>query len=237
MYFASDMKTSVDTPVETRKPRRRVSWLKWGFRLGILGMLAAGAGFVFFFNLIETGQTAGPDKADAIVVLTGGPSRIPEAVKLLMNGKGERLLISGVNTSTTRDELAALSPGEPMLFECCVDLDHRARDTIGNANETGAWVAEHGFGSLIVVTDSYHMPRSIAELRRTLPDTELIPFPVQHESVHLDALWEYPGTLKLLAREYVKFVPALMRCIVIQIGLNRGLYGGSMNCLNAPARL
>ena len=40
-----------------------------------------------------------PAAADAIIVLTGGQSRIDAALDLLKSGKGERLLISGVNPS------------------------------------------------------------------------------------------------------------------------------------------
>ena len=102
----------------------------------ILFGLAICAGFVVFLNLIDDHIVSEPPKADAIVVLTGGPSRISEGVKLLMQGKGDRLLISGVYSATTRSELAALSPGDEELFKCCVDIGYDARDTIGNADET-----------------------------------------------------------------------------------------------------
>ena len=39
--------------------------------------------------------------ADGIVVLTGGASRVADAIELLANGHGKRLLISGVNPGTT----------------------------------------------------------------------------------------------------------------------------------------
>jgi uncharacterized SAM-binding protein YcdF (DUF218 family) len=229
------MKNLVDIPIQEDKPKRRFSWLKWTLSAMVLLALAGAAGFIFFFSLIEDGPDANLHEADAIVVLTGGASRIPEAVKLLMQGKGERLLISGVYTATTRKELAALSPGDQDLFDCCIDLDRKARDTIGNADETSAWVRKHGFRSLIVVTDSYHMPRSLAEIRRTLPDTELIPFSVKQDHLRMEALWSSPGTLKLLAGEYLKFIPAYTRCVAIEIGRHGGVYGGSMKCLNAAS--
>src|SRR3981081_2472108 len=42
--------------------------------------------------------------ADGIVVLTGGASRISDAIELLAAGHGKRLLISGANRSTTSGE-------------------------------------------------------------------------------------------------------------------------------------
>jgi uncharacterized SAM-binding protein YcdF (DUF218 family) len=193
------------------------------------------AGFFLFFSLIDDRAAGNPPEADAIVVLTGGPLRISEAVKLLMQGKGERLLISGVYSATTRSELAALTPGDDELFKCCVDIGYDARDTIGNADETSSWAEEYGFKTIIVVTDSFHMPRSLAELRRALPGANLIPFPVRQGNLHLEAPWSYPGTMKLLAREYAKFVPAFARCVVIQLTRSRGIRGSAFDCMNTSA--
>ncbi len=195
----------------------------------------AAAGFLFFSRMIQDAPVADIQEADAIVVLTGGEARIPEAVKLLTHGKGKRLLISGVNPITTKRELARLAPNSKGWFNCCIDVDQVARDTIGNANETRAWVARRGFNSLIVVTASYHMPRSLAELRRAMPDTELIAYPVTPGTLRVDAWWTHRATLRFLAWEYAKFVPALARCVMTQIGLRRGLVGGARQCLNASA--
>ena len=49
-------------------------------------------------------------KADGIVVLTGGASRIVDAMELLAAKRGQRLLISGANRSTNADEIARLHP-------------------------------------------------------------------------------------------------------------------------------
>lgn len=225
------MKRSEDIPVGGRKRKRRL-WLKPIISGCIVMTVALVAGFALFFSLIDGHSVAEPPDAEAIVVLTGGPSRISEAVKLLMQGRGKRLLISGVNSATTRSELAALTPGDEELFQCCVDIGYDAHDTIGNAHETSGWAEEYGFKSIIVVTDSFHMPRSLAEIRRVLPDARLIPFPVQQDSLHLDAPWLYPGTLKLLAYEYAKFVPAFTRCVANQLIRSRGVRGSVLDCMN-----
>lgn len=232
MSIVKGMKSSVDIPVEASKRKRRWSWLRLIFGGAIALAAALVAGFALFFSLIDGRPAVGAPDADAIVVLTGGPSRISEAVKLLMQGRGQRLLISGVNSATTRSELAALSPGDEELFKCCVDIGYDARDTIGNAHETSGWAEEYGFKSIIVVTDSFHMPRSLAEIRRMLPDAHLISFPVQQGNLHLEAPWSYPGTLKLLAHEYAKFIPAFTRCVAIQLTRSRGIRGSVLDCMN-----
>lgn len=226
------MNSAMDIPAQVKKPRRGFAWLRWTIAAALAFAGLALAGFLFFSSLIDDAPVADIREADAIVVLTGGEARIPEAVRLLSEGKGQRLLISGVNPITTKKELALLAPNSRGLFRCCIDVDQAARDTIGNADETRAWIERRGFKSLIVVTASYHMPRSLAELRRALPDIELIAYPVMPSNFRVDRWWAYPGTLQLLAMEYIKFVPAFGRCLMTQIGLRRGLYGGTRQCLN-----
>jgi uncharacterized SAM-binding protein YcdF (DUF218 family) len=229
------MNSATNIPVEVRRASRVKGWLRLAGAAIAAGGIMGVAGFLLFSNLIVNGQPKDVVTADAIVVLTGGEARIPEAIRLLREGKGKRLLISGVNPATKRGELAELAPNSKKLFRCCIDVGHEARDTPGNADETREWVRERGFKSLIVVTASYHMPRSLAELRRALPDTRLIPYAVNPSNVHIDRWWAHRGTLKLLASEYLKFVPAFARCVGIQVSLSRGLYGGSRQCLNAVA--
>ncbi len=234
-YRVTRMDAAGKVPAQVKKRNVFIRWVKFVLGLGTVVVVLGLAGFLYFLSVID--DEAAPDvhSADGIVVLTGGEARIPEAIKLLSQGKGHRLLISGVNPSTTRGELVSLSPNSRDWFSCCIDVGHAARDTIGNAEETRAWVEQRGFKSLIVVTASYHMPRSIAELRRALPDAELIPYPVKPGNLHVNSWWAHSGTLRFLVMEYVKFVPAFGRCLMIQIGLNRGVYGGARRCLYSGA--
>lgn len=166
-------------------------------------------GFGIFLLHVPTEEVALRRNADGIVVLTGGASRIEDAVELLASGRGQRLLITGVHRLTSEREIKRLKPGYGKVFACCVDLDRSALNTIGNATETRRWVQERGFKSLIVVTSNYHMPRAMAELRHQLPDTALIPFPVVGDQ--LRASWSNGPTLRLLFWEYVKYTVAVGR--------------------------
>lgn len=183
--------------------------------LAILAVLALAGGFLVFADLATSGDRADPGRADGIVVLTGGEERVAAAIDLLMHDHGARLLISGVNPSTTRDQLARLYPKAVAQFRCCIDLDWNAVDTISNAEETAAWARRRGFKSLIVVTSGYHMPRSIIELKRELPEARLIPYPVK--AFEMDSLWTHPAELRLLLWEYFKLFPAMARFAAARI--------------------
>jgi uncharacterized SAM-binding protein YcdF (DUF218 family) len=149
--------------------------------------------------------------ADGIAVLTGGMARIDEAMKLLAKGKAKRVLITGVNQATTKEQLKRLASQGGQYFACCVDIDKEALNTIDNATETAQWAALHRYGSIIVVTSNYHMPRALAELARAIPGVTLVPYPVVDNNVHLERWWTYPGTTRLLLSEYLKYLPALGR--------------------------
>jgi uncharacterized SAM-binding protein YcdF (DUF218 family) len=174
-------------------------------------------GFIVFTTGLERDQQEPEHPADGITVLTGGHSRIDEAMRLLAHGKAKRVLITGVNRATTIEELKDLASQGDQLFDRFVDIDHEARNTIDNATETSEWVAQHRYRSVIVVTSNYHMPRALAELGRAMPGVALIPYSVVDNNVHLHRWWAYPGTTKLLLSEYLKYLPALGRLGATQL--------------------
>jgi uncharacterized SAM-binding protein YcdF (DUF218 family) len=200
---------------ETQKRLGRFSGFMGGVRLifdaALFALVLLIIGFIVFANGIEREHLAPVQSADGIAVLTGGTARIDQAMQLLADGKAKRVLITGVNRTTTTEELKQLASQGDEYFTCCVDIDKEARNTIDNATETSQWVALHRYGSIIVVTSNYHMPRALAELARVMPGVALIPYPVVDNNVHLDPWWSYPGTTKLLLSEYLKYLPALGR--------------------------
>lgn len=194
------------------QPQRsnRWAWVGFAFRVAAAAFVLAALGFpIFVWSLART--SADPEPADGIVALTGGEGRLVAGLQLLDQGKGARLLISGVHSDTTRQELFAAVGKLPVRSACCVDLGRSAENTIGNAGETAAWVSQHHYRSLIVVTASYHMPRALMELHAVLPDTKLVPYPVFPDRVRLDEWWRDPETTGVLAWEYVKFLAAAVR--------------------------
>lgn len=173
--------------------------------------LAFVGGYVWFAQSIANEEMRTAPDADGIVVLTGGTSRIADALELLAGGHGQRLLISGVHRTTSSGEIARLVPRYRRLIDCCVDLDHSAVNTVGNAAETRRWAEALRFKSLILVTSNYHMPRSMAELSRQMPDIRLIAFPVVSEKMRAEPWWSSTATAKLLFSEYLKYIVARLR--------------------------
>jgi uncharacterized SAM-binding protein YcdF (DUF218 family) len=175
------------------------------------GVVLVALGFLGFLWRLPAEEAGFNRKADGIVVLTGGAERVTDAIELLAAGSGQRLLISGVHPATRPEEISKLNPDYERIVRCCVDLDRAARNTLGNAQGTRRWVKERGFGSLIVVTSSYHMPRAMIELEHQLPTVTLIPFPVVTEKLRTEPWWSSGATMKLVFTEYLKYVAAWVR--------------------------
>nr|WP_279590123.1 YdcF family protein [Rhizomicrobium palustre] len=164
-----------------------------------MGIVAYAGGFILFAaNLPQTPKHV-PD-VDGIVALTGGGLRLDAAVTLFERGAGERLLISGVNTQTTKTDLKRIVHGR-RRFDCCADLGYAAENTFGNAKEAAAWTRFHRYRRIILVTSRYHMPRSLLEFHDVMPDVKVVPYPVD-----TDGRRGFPRNLKALHSEYWKFL-------------------------------
>jgi uncharacterized SAM-binding protein YcdF (DUF218 family) len=199
------------------RTRRRVA-----IALTLLVTLVWTLGFLRFVGSVPRVAPGPVEPADAIVVLTGGAKRLAVGFRLLMDGKAEKLLVSGVNADVRLREIQALSaergvllPGA--LLTCCVQLGYKAEDTRGNARETADWARARGARSLLLVTSNYHMARSRLEFERVMPDVVIQEYPVVADALMLKQWWRWPGSMKLLWVEYHKFVLAGLRGIAVDL--------------------
>ena len=168
-------------------------------------------GFIWFAARPAPENESAP--TDAIVVLTGGRLRLQIGMDLLRDGKGRKLFVSGVNQQVDLGELLRVS-GNADWASCCTALGHDADNTLGNARETAQWMRQQGFRSLRLVTAWYHMPRSLLELDRAMPEIEIIAHPVFPEETSQEYWWASRSTVVLLASEYGKYLAALLRPVV-----------------------
>lgn len=167
-------------------------------------------GFVVFASYIIRPAHNPQAVADGIVVVTGGQHRLSAGARLLAEGRGQRLLVSGANRMVSREDIHRISGLDAGLFER-VDVGYEALDTIGNAEETRDWAISKGFRSLIVVTSAYHMPRTLVELARAMPDVSFVPYRVVPAKLQTERWWLHLGTARLLLSEYIKIIPSTAR--------------------------
>lgn len=167
-------------------------------------LLAWALGFAWFALLLP--QPAPIAKADAVVVLTGGPGRIDRGLEILESGKSRKMLISGVDRDVRPPELAAQYPGSDKYFDCCIDLGFQSVDTRSNALETARWAAKNKVKTLRLVTHDWHIRRARFELDRALPADVI---------VTNDAVSTQPS-LRALFKEYNKY---WLRAVAALLGI------------------
>jgi uncharacterized SAM-binding protein YcdF (DUF218 family) len=204
-------------PARSAYQNWRAKW-RWPVRSvflgGMVALFAFTAGFFVFAEHVSGMRTpAEAVHADGIIVLTGGEARLEAAIGLLKAHKARRLLISGVNPRAAEGNLPRALGVEKALFDCCVDIDHSV-DTISNASESAKWIAARGYRDIILVTNNYHMPRSLMEMKRFTDGVSLLPYPVVNTDL-ADGSWlRRPQAFRVLFTEYTKFLLATARLAI-----------------------
>ena len=178
------------------------------FALWIVGF------FAFVLNLPDNDLSAADllsqtkiDREDTgIVALTGGGgTRIKAAIKLYDARLGKKVFISGVHPDIRMEDISAEIIPERTSLSCCVEIGKKALTTKGNAIETAEWVEENQLETILLVTTDYHMPRSIAEMRTTLPDVKIIAYAVPSSKVDRKSWYRDVNSWRILLTEYAKF--------------------------------
>jgi len=204
--------------------RTKVRGPRFGNLLLILFAIAAlwWIGLFRFVEAIPVKILDNQSGSDVIVVLTGGSERLDVGLDLLEENKAPRLFVSGVYKGVEVRRLLGLSKKGRAHLESRIAIGN-AESTRENALETAAWIAGQKVGIIRLVTAAYHMPRSLLEFRNTMPDVRIIPNPVFPRHVKQERWWAYPGTTKLIAFEFNKYLFAWARNWIDRLFLGRGL--------------
>jgi uncharacterized SAM-binding protein YcdF (DUF218 family) len=142
------------------------------------------------------------------VVFTGGADRVETGLRLVQEGRVRHLLISGVPAST---DLLMILEAHPAIFRVdpeAITLGTQARDTIGNAVETAAWLRSQSAPEPVctLIDSDFHMPRSLWELRNQLEASWLIQPCALSTSNR-----PWPWRVRFFLTEYHKMLGAILR--------------------------
>jgi uncharacterized SAM-binding protein YcdF (DUF218 family) len=165
-------------------------------------------GLIVFGEAIPREVADRTTRTDAIVVLTGGSERLRTGVRLLAENKAERLFVTGVHPAVDPARLLQVSGDAAPGLADRIDAGHEALDTSGNADEVRGWMRHRGYRTLRLVTSGYHMPRSLLEFSRALPDAVVIPHPVFSARLDHENWWQSPRTAIVVISEFNKYLLA-----------------------------
>ena len=161
-------------------------------------------GLIFFNRCINSYIIDDSTHTDAVIALTGGRNRIPEAVNLLNQGKADKLFISGVQKDISLKEIASRKD-VIISTDREITVDNKSKNTIENAIETTQWIEKNDIKSIRLVTSNYHIPRSLEEFKANNKNITILIHPVYSEKVSPN-LFKNWGTFSLIASEYNKFI-------------------------------
>lgn len=170
--------------------------------LGIIALVVLTVLFIdFTYKTFSYRQNT--QKADAIVVLTGGRGRVEEGVRLFRASRAEFLFLVGVDPSVRKSDLYRPKPGDPSADY--VILEKSSRNTLENSIFGRDVIVRNGVHSVLLITSRYHLKRASILFRNSLPkDITIIPYPV--DSVNLkESWWSHGGSFQLLFREFYKY--------------------------------
>lgn len=179
--------------------------------------LALGGFVLYVATILMWSAPKTLERHDAIVVLTGSKGRIEQGFQLLLDDRAPRLLISGVISDISMEDIIemnseTLSQSEVARIRahCCIALDRVADSTLTNASETAKWIEDSTIKSIIMVTSGEHMPRAYLLFHNALgDDITMTPYPYREKKRYelvMDAdFWQYA------ANEYIKFLGTLLR--------------------------
>lgn len=172
------------------------------------------SGLQYFVLNLPSQKNGQATRSDGIVVITGGQQRLDTGLHLLANGVASKLLISGVGTGLNKVILAndlRLNKKQRDMLICCAELEFSATDTRGNAIAAKKWIETNKLSSFYLVTANYHMPRARLAFKYEMPYIRIHYWPVNPIDLHLSGWWKKPRLIKLLAREYIKFLAEFIR--------------------------
>ncbi len=174
------------------------------------------AALVWFLHSMPTERLSAEPKAEALVVLTGGTGRVEHGFAMLAEGAAPLLLISGVGERVTEAEMLA-EHATPAIrsritkISAEIVLDHVARSTVSNADQSVAFLAKRDIRTIRLITANYHMKRSLHEFRAANPELDIIPDPVYPEGFERDTWWVHENTRRLVFSEFYKYFAVLLR--------------------------
>ena len=154
---------------------------------------------------------------DAIVVLTGGRKRIKTGFELLAEKKAPKLLISGVSTHQSKDRLMRQARAKRGIKKQQVFIDYKAGTTVENALFSSKWIQKHGIKSIVLVTSTYHMRRSLLEFRSRMPNLEITPYAINPLDPGKTPWSKSKKMVSLYILEYTKYLGAYLKHLISKL--------------------
>lgn len=143
-----------------------------------------------------------PKNLDAVVILTGSKGRLGLGLGYMENNPKLKILISGVGEGVKFSDL----PIDQSFNKNNITLGFEAKNTIQNALETSNWISENNIKSFLLVTDNWHMKRSLLLFRGVINNVEIFPKKLASIKLNFTYLVREPRAFYTLIVEHLKYI-------------------------------
>ena len=193
--------------------------MRWLLTFALLVLLLWGVACCAFLISMNMPASDSSERADALIVLTGGNGRVERGFTLLADQSAPVLFISGVGAKVTLAEMLA-AHAKPATRDRILHLgseivfDYKASSTQTNASEAADFVRQRGYKTIRLITAHYHMSRSLLEFDVALPGVRILREPVVPESFAKQNWWSDPAARRLVWQEFLKTLAASFRIVI-----------------------
>ncbi|HET7713623.1 MAG TPA: YdcF family protein [Patescibacteria group bacterium] len=168
-----------------------------------------------YLSLIFLGEYLTPSdtlkRADAIVVLSGGPDRVQWGIKLYQDGWAPRLVLVGAALDKSGPSNAeamrkiALRAGVP---DTAIFLEEDSTNTLENATFGKAILDSFGAKSIILVTSPYHQRRAYETFKKVYEGEAMVIInsPSGYSTWNAKEWWARPSSTDLTTSELLKII-------------------------------
>jgi len=168
-----------------------LAWRRIRIIISVIFLSALGIGLLeigYFYWILNLNEPI--EKTDAVVVFAGSDDRVKAGFVLVKAGLADSLVIS----PASENQLKKYEDKNGSANETRYIIENKARTTFENAIYTRKLIEKHNLKSIILLTSSYHLPRSYLLLKTTLTGT--------NTEINLHGVGKF--NLKLIYNEMIK---------------------------------
>ena len=174
------------------------------FKILILVFIIIILYFVSIFNFILNidNDFIFSNKVNNVVILTGNKGRLQAGLNLMESNINSRMLISGVAKGVKHSDIIT----NVNIENNRIRLGYNANNTLGNAIETANWVKEYNINNFILITDNWHMQRTLLLFNSLMPNIEILPYALNSISSDIKDYLKFNNKTFLIFKEHLKFL-------------------------------
>ena len=154
----------------------------------------------FLFNVDKNFMVK--NNINNIVVLTGNVGRLAVGLDLMDNNINSRMLITGVAKGVKYSDIIKNRDSKKDR----IDLGYNAQSTLGNALETALWIKERNINDIILITDNWHMPRTLLLFKASMPNREIVPYALKTVNFEFKEYLQFYNRTFFIYEEHMKYI-------------------------------